>query len=196
MHYTNYSHRTCNTSATVHHQDRSTERIYGLHQSIQQRGIEEIPPKRAWDHAIEFKKDTPDTIDCKVYPQTQEEDKVLQKFLTEEVEKGYIQPSKSPYASPFFYIKKKDGKLRLVQDYWKINAIMIRNQYPLPLISNLIHDLSNAHIYTKLDIWWGYNNVYIREGDEGKVASKCGMDSLNPWLCILVSPTHQQLSKL
>ncbi len=69
------------------------------------------PPKWAWDHAIEFKKDAPDAIDCKIYPQTQEEDKALQKFLTEEVEKGYIRPSKSPYASPFFYIKKKDGKL-------------------------------------------------------------------------------------
>jgi len=85
------------------------------------------PPKRAWDHAIEFKKDAPDAIDCKVYPQTQEEDKVLQKFLTEEVEKGYIRPSKLPYVSPFFYIKKKDRKLRPVQDYRKINAITICN---------------------------------------------------------------------
>ncbi len=130
------------------------------------------PPKRAWDHAIEFKKDAPDAIDCKVYPQTQEEDKALQKFLAEEVEKGYVRPSKSPYASPFFYIKKKDGKLRPVQDYWKINAITIRNQYPLPLISDLIRDLSNAHIYTKLDIRWGYNNIRIKEGDEGKAAFK------------------------
>ncbi len=96
------------------------------------------PPKRAWDHVIEFKKDASDAINCKVYPQTQEEDKALQKFLAEEVEKGYIRPSKSPYASPFFYIKKKDGKLRLVQDYRKINAVTIHNQYPLPLISNLI----------------------------------------------------------
>jgi len=48
------------------------------------------PPKRAWDHAIKFKKDAPDAIDCKVYPQTQEEDKALQKFLAEEVEKGYV----------------------------------------------------------------------------------------------------------
>ncbi len=75
--------------------------------------LKRYPPKRAWDHAIEFKKDVPDAINCKIYPQTQEEDKVLQKFLMEEVEKGYIRPSKSPYASPFFYIKK-DGKLRPV----------------------------------------------------------------------------------
>ncbi len=48
------------------------------------------PPKRAWDHTIEFKKDALDAINCKVYPQMQEEDKALQKFLVEEVEKGYV----------------------------------------------------------------------------------------------------------
>ncbi len=48
----------------------------------------------------------------------------------------------------------------------------ICNQYPLPLISDLIHNLSNAHIYTKLDIQWGYNNVCIKEGDKGKAAFK------------------------
>ncbi len=62
--------------------------------------------------------------------------------------------------------------MRLVQDYRKINAITIRNQYPLPLIANLIRDLSNAHIYTKLDVQWGYNNVRICEGDKKKAAFK------------------------
>ena len=62
--------------------------------------------------------------------------------------------------------------MRPVQDYQKINAITIRNQYPLPLIVDLIRDLSNAHIYTKLDVRWGYNNVRIREGDEKKAAFK------------------------
>ncbi len=52
--------------------------------------LKHYPPKRAWDHAIEFKKDAPDTINCKIYPLMQDEDKALQKFLTEEVEKGYI----------------------------------------------------------------------------------------------------------
>ncbi len=48
----------------------------------------------------------------------------------------------------------------------------MRNQYPLPLITDLIRNLSNAHIYTKLDICWGYNNVRIQEGDEPKAAFK------------------------
>ncbi len=130
------------------------------------------PPKRAWDHAIEFKPDAPEAVDCKVYPMNRIEDEAVQKFLDSELEKGYIRESKSPYASSFFFVKKKDGKLRPVQDYRKINALTIRNQYPLPLIADLIRDLSNAHIYTKLDVRWGYNNVRIREGDEPKAAFK------------------------
>src|SRR6266702_45677 len=131
-----------------------------------------FPPKRAWDHAIEFKKDAPDAVDCKVYPMNRIEDEAVRKFLHDELEKGYIRESKSPYASSFFFVRKKDGKLRPVQDYRRINAITIRNQYPLPLIADLIRDLSNAHIYTKLDVQWGYNNVRIQEGDEKKAAFK------------------------
>ncbi len=100
------------------------------------------------------------------------EDEAVQKFLHDELEKGYIRESKSPYASSFFFIKKKDGKMRPVQDYRKINTLTIRNQYPLPLITDLIRDLSNAHIYTKLDVRWGYNDVHIREGDEKKAVFK------------------------
>ncbi len=96
------------------------------------------PPKQAWDHAIEFKKEAPEAIDCKVYPMNRVEDEAVQKFLHDKLEKGYICESKSPYASSFFFVCKKDGKMRPVQDYRRINAIMIRNQYPLPLIADLI----------------------------------------------------------
>ena len=117
-----------------------------------------FPPKRTWDHAIEFKPDTPDIIDCKVYPMTQTEDMALEEFIKEQHAKGYIHPSKSPYASSFFFIKKQDGKLRPVQDYRRINNYTICNQYPLPLISELIANLSGAHIFSKLNVHWGYNN--------------------------------------
>ncbi len=70
-----------------------------------------FPPKQAWDHAIEFKKDAPDVVDCKVYPMNRIEDEAVQKFLHEELEKGYICELKSPYASSFFFVRKKDGKL-------------------------------------------------------------------------------------
>ena len=70
-----------------------------------------FPPSCPWDHAIELKPDAPDAIPCKVYPMTPTEDKALEEFIWEQYAKGYIRPSKSPYASPFFFIKKRDGKL-------------------------------------------------------------------------------------
>ena len=118
------------------------------------------------------------------------EDEALKEFLEEQLTKGYIRPSKSPYASSFFFITKKDGKLRPVQDYRRINDYTIHNQYPLPLISNLITDLRGAHIYTKLDIRWGYNNVRIKEGDEHKAVV-----FMNPQLCFSVLQTHRQHSR-
>src|SRR6202158_3257316 len=86
--------------------------------------------------------------------------------------KEYITPSKSPYASSFFFIKKKDRKLQPVQDYREINKWTITNQYPLPLIGELIDDLSAAHIFTKLDVREGYNNVRVKDGDQHKMAFK------------------------
>jgi hypothetical protein len=103
---------------------------------------------------------------------TRDEDTALEKFLDEMVRKGYIRPSKSPYASPFFFVKKKDGKLRPVQDYRRLNSHTVRNQYPLPLIAQLISDLGGAHIFSKVDVRQGYNNIRIKKGDEWKATFK------------------------
>ena len=83
-------------------------------------------------------------------------------------------------ASPFFFIKKKDGSLRPVQDYRKLNEMTIKNRYPLPLISKLIDKLSNAKIFSKMDIQWGYNNVRIKEGDEWKAAFRTNRGLFEP----------------
>jgi hypothetical protein len=94
----------------------------------------------------------------------------LNKFLEENRRKGYIVPSKSPMSSPVFFIKKKDGKLRLIQDYRKLNKITIKNRYPLPLAADVINQLRGAKYFTKFDVRWGYNNVRIKKGDEWKAA--------------------------
>ena len=109
-------------------------------------------------------------MDCKIYPLNLEEQIQLDTFLKENLQSGRIRPSKSPMASPFFFVKKKDGSLRPVQDYRKLNEMTIKNHYPLPLISELINKLRGARYFTKLDVRWGYNNVRIREGDEEKAA--------------------------
>ena len=128
-----------------------------------------LPDWKPWDHAIELIPDAKPT-NCKVYPLSPPEQVQLDAFLKENLETGRIRPSKSPMASPVFFIKKKDGSLRLVQDYCALNAITVKNRYPIPLISELVNQLCRARYFTKLDIRWGYNNVRIKQGDEWKAA--------------------------
>jgi hypothetical protein len=89
-------------------------------------------------------------------------------FLEEALATGHIRQSKSPLRAPVFFIKKKDRKLRFVQDYRALNVITRKNRYPLPLIDNLIHWLKDTHYFTKLDVHWGYNNVHIRNDNKCK----------------------------
>ena len=83
---------------------------------------------------------------------------------------GLIVESKSRYATPCFYIPKKDGSLWLVQDYRKLNQVIIKDKMPLPLIGEVIDKLKEAKYFNKLDLIWEYNNVRIKEGDEWKAA--------------------------
>ena len=73
-------------------------------------------------------------------------------------------------ASSVFFIKKKDGKLRLVQNYRQLNKITIKNWYPLPLAADIINRLTKAQYFTKFNVRWGYHNIRIQEGDKWKGA--------------------------
>ena len=132
-----------------------------------------LPSRRKWDHAIEL---IPEALPegekkhGKVYSLTLDERQELKKFLEENKRTGRIRESNSRFASSFFFIKKKDGRLRPVQDYRLLNKWTIKNRYPLPLIRDLIDTLKGVKLFTKLDVRWGYNNVRIREGDEWKAA--------------------------
>src|ERR1700761_8604882 len=114
-----------------------------------------LPDSREWDHAVELIPGSK-ASSCKVYPLSPTEQKELDAFLKENLETGRIRPSKSPMSSPVFFIKKKDSSLRLVQDYRALNAITVKNKYPLPLISELINKLQGAKYFTKLDVCWGF----------------------------------------
>jgi hypothetical protein len=99
-----------------------------------------LPDCKPWDHAIELEVDAK-TSSTKVYPLSPNEQAELDIFIEENLVSGWIHPSKSPMAAPVFFIKKKDGSLRLVQDYRALNAKTVKNVYPLPLISDLINCL-------------------------------------------------------
>jgi transposase InsO family protein len=104
----------------------------------------------------------------------------LDEFIEENLASGRIRSSKSPMAAPCFFIKKKDGSLRLIQDYRALNDITVKNRYPLPLISELIEKLRGARWFTKLDVRWGYRNVRIKEGDEWKAAFRTNRGLFEP----------------
>ena len=104
----------------------------------------------------------------------------MDEWINEQLAKGYIRPSKSPAAAPVFFVKKKDGSLRLVVDYRKLNAITVKNRYPLPLTQELIDQLSGASVFSKLDLRWGYNNVRIRDGDQWKAAFRTSQGHYKP----------------
>ncbi|SJL15338.1 uncharacterized protein ARMOST_18831 [Armillaria ostoyae] len=142
--------------------------------------FDELPERKPWDHAIELVPNAKSTLDCKVYPLNRDEQEQLDKFLDENLESGRITESKSPFASLFFFVKKKDGSLHPIQDYRKLNKMTIKNRYPLPLISELLDKLQGARYFTKLDVRWGYNNVRIREGDEHKAAFRMNRGLFEP----------------
>ena len=128
-----------------------------------------LPEHRQWDHAIELIPGL-EPKSSKVYPLSLVEQKELDSFLEENLCTGQIRLSKSPIAALVFFIKKKDGSLQLVQNYQALNSMTVKNKYPFLLISKLISQLHRAKYFTKLDVCWGFNNVYIKPGDEWKAA--------------------------
>jgi RNase H-like domain found in reverse transcriptase/Reverse transcriptase (RNA-dependent DNA polymerase) len=141
--------------------------------------VARFPKSRSWDHKIEMKEGF-EPKSFTNYNLTPAEQIEQDKFLKENLEKGYIRQSQSPMASPFFFVSKKDGKLRPCQDYRYLNDWTIKNSYPLPLISEILDKLKGARYFTKLDVRWGYNTIRIRKGDEWKAAFKTNKGLFKP----------------
>jgi Reverse transcriptase (RNA-dependent DNA polymerase) len=135
-------------------------------------GAKRFPPARPEDHAIKLVPDALGTINCKTYPLTNAEIQVTKEFIKENVGLGYIEKTDSPWSSPWFFIKKKDGSLRPVQDYREVNKWTVRDVYPIPRIEQILEALHGKELFTALDIQWGYNNIRIKEEDQWKAAFK------------------------
>ena len=148
-------------------------KVFGKKQS------ERMPTRKLWDHVIDVKERFVPRKG-KVYPLSREEREEVREFVKEQLRKGYIRPSKSPQTAPVFFVGKKDGKKRMVQDYRYLNEWMIKNNYPLPLISEVLENIGMKKVFTKMDLRWGYNNVRIKEGDEWKAAFVTPEGSFEP----------------
>ena len=124
-----------------------------------------MPTKKIWDHTIDLK-EMFKLQKGRIYPLSKNEREEVQNFMDNQLRKGYIRPSKSPQISLVFFVSKKDGSKRIVMDYYNLNKQTIKNNYLLPLITDLIDNIGSKRIFTKMDLWWGFNNVRIKEGNE------------------------------
>jgi len=79
--------------------------------------------------------------------------------VKDQLRKGYIRPLKSSQISPVFFVGKKDRGKRIVMDYYNLNDQTVKNNYPLPLITELIDNMGSKKVFTKMDLRWGFNNI-------------------------------------
>jgi len=88
----------------------------------------------------------------KIYPLLREERREVQEFIKEQLRKGYIKLSKLPQTAPMFFIGKKDSKKWIVQNYRYLNELTIKDNYPLPLISDIVENIGMNKVFTKLNL--------------------------------------------
>jgi hypothetical protein len=94
----------------------------------------------------------------------------LKKQFQELLDKGFIRPSTSPWGCPALFVKKKDESLRPCIDYHPLNAVTIKNKYPLPRIDVLFDQLVGAKVFSKIDLCSGYHQIKIQASDIPKTA--------------------------
>ncbi|WVZ97895.1 hypothetical protein U9M48_043398 [Paspalum notatum var. saurae] len=129
-----------------------------------------LPLDRDVEFAIELVPGTA-PVSRRPYRMAPDELKELKVQLQEQLDKGFIRPSSSPWGCPALFVEKKDqGGKRLCVDYRPLNAVTIKNKYPLPHIDILFDQLAGAKVFSKIDLRSGYYQIKIREEDIPKTA--------------------------
>ena len=128
---------------------------------------ERMLTKKVWDHAIDLK-EMFKPWKGRIYPLSKNKREEVQNFVEDQLRKGYIRLSKSFQMLPVFFVSKKDRSKQMIMDYCNLNDQTVKNNYLLPLITELINNIGSKKVFTKMDLRWGFNNVRIKEGDKWK----------------------------
>lgn len=129
----------------------------------------ELPPRRSCDHRIPLV-DGARPVNIRPYRYTPELKSEIERQVPEMLASGVISPSTSPFASPIILVRKKDGSWRLCVDYRHLNMLTLKTKYPLPVIDELLDELSGASWFSKLDLRAGYHQIRLAPGEEYKTA--------------------------
>jgi len=130
---------------------------------------ETLAPHCPYDLQIDLEKDSHPPVGT-IYLLSKFEQETLKEFIDKNLTNGFIHSTSLPHGAPVLFVKKKDGSLWLCVDFHGLNKITKKDQYPLPLISDLLDSPCKARIYTKIDLQHAYHLVRITEGDEWKTA--------------------------
>lgn len=126
---------------------------------------ERLPPHRSYDHDIKLLPGKTPPFGG-LYAMSRDELRALKEWIEENLRKGFIRPSSSPAASPVLFVKKPGGGLRFCVDYRALNAITVKDRYPLPLTKETLNNLKGMKYFSKLDIISAFNNLRIKKGQE------------------------------
>ena len=127
------------------------------------------------EHSIDFVKEKTPRIDC-VYNMSQNELVALRNYITNALKKNWIRPFNEPIETLILFMKKSDDNLRLCVNYRKLNKVIIKNKYSLPLFLKMLKRFAKTRRFIKIDIRNAYHRIRIRKNDEWKIAFRIRYD--------------------
>jgi Reverse transcriptase (RNA-dependent DNA polymerase) len=128
-----------------------------------------LPPTREIDHTIPLVPQAK-PVNLRPYRYSHFQKKELENIIDELLKTEVIRPSSSPFASPALLVRKKDGTWRLCVDYRQLNALTVKNKYPIPIIDDLLDELHGAKYFSKIDLRAGYHQIRMNSADIPKTA--------------------------